>query len=96
MRYAKLIDNSPIYAPNPIVHGGYRIGNPPPEIYLTDGYKPVQPTDYPEQQGIGHWEETWTETEDVIVQGWQWHEATDEDEISDAETVQMLMGGEGL
>ena len=81
-------------APNPVLHNGYRIGNPPPEVYLAERYKPVTYTDRPEPRGIGHWEETWTETAEAIVQGWEWHEATDEDEISDTEAVQMLMGGD--
>ena len=33
MKYAKLIDGYPVYAPNPILHNGVWIGNPPGEIY---------------------------------------------------------------
>lgn len=95
MKYAKLIDGHPVFAPNPIIVGGSRIGNPPPEIYLAEGYKPVQYADQPEPQGVGRWEETWAETDEAIVQGWQWHEATDEDEISDSEALDMLLGGGG-
>lgn len=29
MRYAKLINNSSVYAPNPILHNGLWYGNPP-------------------------------------------------------------------
>ena len=43
---------------------------------------------------MGRWIETWTETENAIVQGWTWHEATDEDEISDTEALALLTGGE--
>ena len=43
MKYAKLINNSPVYAPNPILHNGLWYGNPPGEIYEADGYKPVRP-----------------------------------------------------
>lgn len=94
MRYAKLIDGFPSYAPNPILHDGLWYGNHPPEIYLAEGYKPVSLTDQPEPQGVGWWVETWAETEDAIVQGWAWHEAADEDEISDTEALDMLLGGE--
>lgn len=33
MRYAKLINAYPTYAPNPIKHDGFWYGNPPGEIY---------------------------------------------------------------
>lgn len=94
MRYAKLINAYPTYAPNPILHNGLWYGNPPGSVYETEGYKPVRFTDQPEPLGVGWWVETWTETEDAIVQGWTWHEATDEDEISDTEALALLTGGE--
>lgn len=94
MRYAKLINNFPIYAPNPLTVNGFRIGNPSPELLLEQGYKPLQLTNQPEPQGIGWWEETWTETDGAIVQGWIWHEATDEDEIDPEEALNLLLGGE--
>jgi hypothetical protein len=94
MRYAKLINSIPTYAPNPILHNGLWYGNPPPEVYLAEGYKPVTYTDQPEPQGVGWYVETWTESDDAIVQGWEWHEATDEDEISPEEALDMLLGGE--
>jgi hypothetical protein len=94
MKFAKLIDGNPVYAPNPIRHNGLWYGNPPGEVYAAEGYKPVRYTDQPEPPGVGWWVETWTETEDAIVQGWEWHEATDEDEISDTEALEMLTGGE--
>lgn len=94
MIYAKLINNYPQYAPNPILHNGLWYGNPPGEIYEAEGYKPVVYSDPPEPLGVGWWVETWTETEDAIVQGWTWHEATDEDEISDTEALELLTGGE--
>ena len=93
MNYAKLINGFPTYAPNPIKHNDLWYGNPPAETYAVEGYKPVQYTEQPEPQGIGWLEETWTETDEVIVQGWSWHEATDEDEISDSEALNILAGG---
>lgn len=95
MRYAKLIDGFPQFALNLILHNGLWHGNPPPEVYLEEGYKPVTYTDQPEPQGVGWWIEKWEETDEAIVQGWVWHEATDEDEISDTEALDMLLGGEG-
>lgn len=95
MRYAKLIDGSISYAPNPILHAGLWYGNPPGSVYEAEGYKTVRYTDQPEPLGNGWWMETWSETEDAIVQVWNWHEATDEDEISDTEALELLMGGDG-
>lgn len=94
MKYAKLINNSLSYAPNPILHAGLWYGNPPGSVYEAEGYKPVSLTNQPEPLGVGWWVETWTETEDAIVQGWTWREATDEDEISDTEALELLTGGE--
>lgn len=94
MRYAKLINDSPVYAPNPVLHNGVRIGNPPGSVYEAEGYKPTTLTNQPEPPGVGWYVETWTETDEAIVQGWEWHEATDEDEISPEEALDMLLGGE--
>ena len=71
MRYAKLIDSSPVYAPNPILHDGLWYGNPPGSVYEAEGYKPVVYTDPPTEPGEGYqWAETWSETDTEIVQGW--------------------------
>lgn len=95
MKYAKRIDNRLIIAPNPILHDGKWYGNPPGEVYLAEGYKPVVFNEQPEPPGVGRWVETWEETDEAIVQSWSWHEATDEDEISDTEALDVLLGGEG-
>ena len=71
MRYSKLINGYPQFAPNPILHAGLWCGNPPGEIYEAEGYKPVRYTDPPTEPGEGYrWAETWSETESEIVQGW--------------------------
>lgn len=91
MRYAKLIDGLPSYAPNPILHNGSYIGNPPGSVYEAEGYKPVKYTDQPEPLGDGYYMETWTETEAEIVQGWEW---VDDPNIPDEEALNIIMGGE--
>lgn len=93
MKYAKLIESYPHYAPNPILHDGLWHGNPPPEVYLAEGYKQVVLYDEPEPLGIGRWEEVWTEDSQNIYRSWEWHEATDTDEISNEEALQILLGG---
>ena len=71
MTYAKLIEGELNFAPNPIRVGENNIGNPPDEIYLADGYKPVRYTDPPTEPREGYqWQESWSETDTEIVQGW--------------------------
>ena len=71
MRYAKLINEKPSYAPNPILVGSTYIGNPPDAVYADKGYKPVRYTDPPTEPGEGYqWQETWGETAEEIVQDW--------------------------
>jgi hypothetical protein len=71
MRYAKLINSFPTYAPNPILVDGNWIGNPPGEVYLAEGYKPVVYADDPGEAPVGYrWEETWAEEDGNIQQGW--------------------------
>lgn len=93
MIYAKLIEGELVFAPNPIKVGEAYIGNPLGSVYEAEGYKPVSFINQPEPLGTGWWIETWTEAENMIVQGWTWHEATDEDEISSEEALQILLGG---
>lgn len=71
MKYAKLIDGSPVYAPRKIRIGNMIYYNPKPAMLLSLGYKPVtftQPAEDP-LEGF-HWEAVWTETEDQIIEDW--------------------------
>lgn len=95
MRYGKLNDGNLSLAPNPILHDGLWVGNPPAEVYLAEGYKPVILNEQPEPLGVGWWVELWTEDKLNIYNVWEWHEATDDDEISDAEALGTIMGGDG-
>lgn len=71
MVYAKLINNYPSFAPNPILHNGNYIGNPPGSVYEAEGYKPVHFNDPPTESREGYqWVETWGETDTEIVQDW--------------------------
>lgn len=91
MRYAKLINNYPQYAPNPILHDGLWYGNPPGEIYDAEGYKPVRYTTpstvEPGYVAVPGWEETETE----IVQIWTVEQ--DSGEIDDSEALNIILGG---
>ena len=70
MRYAKLINGVIKFAKNPIVYQGFRIANPPAEIYLALGYKPVRYTDPPETEPGYIAVPGWLEDQDEIVQTW--------------------------
>ena len=71
MRYAKLNNNRPIYAPNPIKHDGLWYGNPPASVYEAEGYKPVVYADDPGEAPSGfQWSEIWSEDDFNIQQGW--------------------------
>lgn len=89
MTYAKLIDGYPQYAPNPILHNGSYIGNPPGAVYEAEGYKAVRYTDAPEVEPGYVAVPGWTETEDEIVQTWEIVEA----EVDPAEAMEILFGG---
>lgn len=90
MKYAKLINDYPSYAPNPILHDGLWYGNPPGEIYEAEGYKPVTFTEPPET-GIGYTAvDGWAETETEIIQTWEIMEA----EVDSSEAMDILFGGD--
>ena len=91
MKYAKLINGYPSYAPNPIVVGEVRYGNPSDMIYQNMGYKPITYKPQPEQQGNGYYNEIWSETENEIIQGWEWIE---NNEVDADEAMEILFGGE--
>ena len=92
MRYAKLINNYPQYAPNPILHNGLWYGNPPASIYKAEGYKPVRYTDAPDVETGFVAVPGWREDEDEIVQTWEIVEAP-EPELSADEALDILLGG---
>lgn len=71
MKYAKLINGYPSYAPNPIIYNDNYIGNPPISIYEEKGYKPLVYTPQPDVEGDEYYITTWTETENEIIQGWE-------------------------
>ena len=70
MKYAKIINGNIKWAKNPIVYHGFRIANPPAEIYLELGYKPVRFTDPPEVEPGYYAVYSWREEDEEIVQVW--------------------------
>jgi hypothetical protein len=95
MRYAKLINNQLSYAPNPILVDGNWIGNPPGEVYEAEGYKPVVYTEPPTEPREGYeWQESWSETDTEIVQGWELVEVPITDEEALVRYANELTGAE--
>lgn len=93
MKYAKLINGIPSYAPNPILIDGFYIGNPPGAVYEAEGYKPVVYSDPPGEAPIGYqWVESWSEGDGNIIQGWVQEELPPE-EPSAEELLEILLGG---
>lgn len=81
MKYAKLLDGYPSYAPNPIHIDGCWIGNPSAQTYLNAGYKPVIYYDKPDDPGEHcAWVETWSEDNTNIYRSWELVEVPISDE----------------
>ena len=93
MVYAKLINGCPCYAPGCILWRGCWVINPHVEKLRELGYKPlifIAPQPAPE--GFG-WVEGWEETEEDIRQSWQLTALPTEGDLSPAEALEILMGG---
>ena len=93
MKYAKLLDGYPQFAPNPIYVDGNLIGNPPAEQYLQRGYKPVQFSKMPGISPGFYAEESWSDTGESILQSWTVQE---DPNLSDGEALQIILGGDAL
>lgn len=91
MKYAKFVAGNLILAPNPIIVEDRQIGNPPGEVYLEQGYKPVRYTDPPETEPGYIAVSGWEETSEEIVQIWT---VEPEPDAVDAErAMDILFGG---
>lgn len=95
MRYAKLIDNYPQYAPRTVIWRGCTVINPDGEKLQELGYLPVIETPFPaEEPAEGFaWAESWTEEDGQIVRVWV-QEAVPPEEPSAEELLEIILGGE--
>ncbi len=91
--YGKLHDGELQYAPNKLPGDGVVVYNPPAEIYLAQGWKPVRFTDMPEAPTGYYCESGWEEQADAIVQTWTFTPLPDD--IDEAEAFNIIFGGEG-
>lgn len=90
MTYAKLINGELVAAPRRIRLETHTVFNPPAELLEEQGYKPVRYTEPPEVEEGFVAVPGWEETEEEIVQTWT---VEPEGDISDAEALEILMGG---
>jgi hypothetical protein len=84
LRYAKLINNYPSYAPRRIRIGSVIVYNPTDAQLLSEGYLPVIETQMPETDERHYAEPHWQEEPNRIVQRWEVKEIpiTDEEALT--------------
>lgn len=92
MKYARLNNGKISYAPNPILHGGNYICNPPADVLEAEGYKPVRFTEPPEVEPDFVAVPGWEETAEEIVQTWAVE--PEPDEISEDRAYRIITGKE--
>lgn len=91
--YGKLNDGRLTIAPRKLPGDGVAVYNPPEEMYLAQGWKPVRFTDTPEAPTGCCYESGWEETNEAIVQAWTLTPLPDD--IDEAEAFNIIFGGEG-
>lgn len=89
--YAKLIDGQLYRAPRKLPGDGVVVYNPPAEMYLAAGWKPVEFVEAPEAPEGFYYESGWEETEEAIVQTWTL--VKEPDDIDEAEAFDIIFGG---
>ena len=90
MEYAKLIRGEAEIAPRVLRDGAYTTYNPPAELLKAHGYKPIQYTAPPETAPGCIAVPGWRDTGEIILQTWT---QEPEDDISDVEVLNILLGG---
>lgn len=91
--YAKLIDDALTIAPKKLNGEGVIVYNPPAEMYLAQGWKPVTFVDPPEAPSGYYYESGWEEQTDAIMQTWTLTPLPDD--IDEAEAYDIIFGGGG-
>ena len=89
--YAKLINGALQRAPRKLPGDGTIVYNPPAEMYLAAGYKPVTFTEAPEAPEGYYYESGWEETAEAIVQTWTL--VQEPDDIDEVEAFDIIFGG---
>ena len=71
-KYVKMKNGGIRFARNPLWVDGKMIANPTNEIYLANGYKPLERTEMPTKEGF-YYTPKFVEGEEAIVQVWEEH-----------------------
>ena len=90
--FAKIINDALNIAPKKLLGDGVIVYNPPAEMYLAQGWKPVRFVDEPEAPSGYHYDPGWSETSDEIVQTWTLVE--DPDDVDEAEAWEIVFGSD--
>lgn len=91
--YGKLIEGNLQIAPKKLNGDGVVVYNPPADMYLEQGWKPVTFTDEPEAPSGYYYESGWEEQTGEIVQTWTLTPLPDD--IDEAEAYDIIFGGGG-
>lgn len=70
MKYGKIIDDELQLSPHRVIYNGMQIYNPPADVLLALGYKPVRFQDPPDVPQGYMLVESWQETSEEILQIW--------------------------
>lgn len=90
--YAKMNEGGIVFAPNKLSGDGVIVYNPPAEMYLEQGWKPIEYTEQPDDPPAGYYYESgWEEQTDAIVQVWTMVPLPDD--IDEREAYDIIFGG---
>lgn len=90
--FAKLENGTLIVAPDKLKALNTTVWNPTEQMYLDNGYSPVEFTDIPEEAPDGYYYESgWEQTNTTIVQTWTLTPLPDD--IDDATAFGIIFGG---
>ena len=85
MRYAKLTNGYPRYAPNPLTMGGMTVANPTEEMLREAGYLTVVTSEPPQTDDRHYPVSAWQERGGQIIQTWAIEEIPLEERPTDLE-----------
>ena len=91
--YGKLINGNLTIAPKMLTIGTNHVWNATAEQYAAQGWLPVVYTDAQEQDGY-YAESGWAEEDGRIVQEWVLIPIPEDEDIDDAEALQIILGGD--
>ena len=94
MRFAKLINDYPSYAPRRMRIGSSIVYNPTDAQLLAEGYLPMTETEPPETDEQHYPVASWEERDGEIVQVWTVEELPED--IPDEEALDIILGGGSL